>query len=127
MPTETRTVPAVIPARARCFAALGDPTRLQVFQLVSRRPLSVADIAEQLPVSRPAVSQHLRVLRDVGLVTDRRDGTRRIHTANPDGLAELRAYVERMWTDALQDFAATAATPPPPTPRRATHADPRPD
>ena len=109
------------------LSALADPTRRQIFETIVERPRTVRELAEALPVSRPAVSQHLRVLRDVGLVTDRRDGTRRIHTANPDGLAELRAYVERMWTDALQDFATTAATPPPPTPRRATHADPRPD
>jgi DNA-binding transcriptional ArsR family regulator len=104
------------------LSALADPTRRQIFESIVQRPRNVRELADELPVSRPAVSQHLRVLRDVGLVHDRRDGTRRIHSANPDGLAELRAYVERMWTDALADFAA-AAEPPPATPRRSTDAD----
>jgi DNA-binding transcriptional ArsR family regulator len=104
------------------LSALADPTRRQIFETLVERPQNVRELAEALPVSRPAVSQHLRVLRDAGLVTDRRDGTRRIHSADPGGLAELRAYVERMWTDALHDFAASAGTPPP-TPRRGTDAD----
>ncbi len=97
-----------IAARARGFAALGDPTRLQVFQLVSRRPLSVADIAAELPVSRPAVSQHLRVLKDAGLVTERREGTRRLYRLDPDGLGELRDYFDDFWTEALAGFKAAA-------------------
>jgi DNA-binding transcriptional ArsR family regulator len=109
------------------LSALADPTRRQIFETIVARPQNVRELAEALPVSRPAVSQHLRVLRDAGLVTDRRDGTRRIHSANPGGLAELRAYIERMWADALDDFAASAAAPPPPTPRRASDADPRSD
>lgn len=106
------------------MSALADPTRRQIFETIVERPRNVRELAEALPVSRPAVSQHLRVLRDAGLVSDRRDGARRIHSANPAGLAELRAYVERMWTVALDDFAASAA--PPPTPRRADDADHRP-
>jgi DNA-binding transcriptional ArsR family regulator len=104
------------------LSALADPTRRQIFESIVERPRNVRELAEELPVSRPAVSQHLRVLRNVGLVHDRREGTRRIHSANPDGLDELRAYVERMWTGALADFAA-AAEPPHATPGRSTDAD----
>ena len=111
-------------AYAPMLAALADPTRRRIFEELVERPRNVGELAGELPVSRPAVSQHLRVLRDAGLVTDRRDGTRRIHAASPTGLAELRAYVERMWADALADFAAAAA--PPPTPRRNADVD-RPD
>jgi DNA-binding transcriptional ArsR family regulator len=103
--------------------ALADPTRRQIFETLVGRPCNVRELADGLPVSRPAVSQHLRVLRDAGLVTEQRDGTRRIHRADPAGLAELRAYVERMWVDALGEFAATAEEALP-TPRRPNHADP---
>ncbi|HEY2868312.1 MAG TPA: metalloregulator ArsR/SmtB family transcription factor [Gaiellales bacterium] len=103
--------------------ALADPTRRQIFETIVERPRNVRELADGLPVSRPAVSQHLRVLRDAGLVTEHREGTRRIHRADPAGLAELRAYVERMWSDALADFAA-AAEEAPPNPRRSDHADP---
>jgi len=104
------------------LAALADPTRRRIYETLVERPRNVSELADGLPVSRPAVSQHLRVLRDAGLVTEHRDGTRRIHRADPAGLAELRAYVERMWTDALADFAA-AAEEAPPTPRSTDHAD----
>jgi DNA-binding transcriptional ArsR family regulator len=104
------------------LTALADPTRRQIFDAIVARPRNVRELADELPVSRPAVSQHLRVLRDVGLVTDRRDGTRRIHSANLAGLTELRAYVERVWADALHDFAVAAETAPP-TPGRARNAD----
>jgi DNA-binding transcriptional ArsR family regulator len=103
------------------LSALADPTRRQIFETIVERPRNVRELADELPVTRPAVSQHLRVLRDVGLVTARKDGTRRIHSANPDGLAELRAYVERMWTDALADFASAVAKPP--NQRRPSDAD----
>lgn len=95
-------------AYPQMLSALADPTRRQIFETIVERPRNVRELADELPVTRPAVSQHLRVLRDVGLVVDRRDGTRRIHTANPAALAELRAYVERMWANALADFAAAA-------------------
>jgi DNA-binding transcriptional ArsR family regulator len=108
-------------AYSHMLTALADPTRRRIFESIVERPRNVRELADQLPVTRPAVSQHLRVLRDVGLVVDRKDGTRRIHSANPAGLAELRAYVERMWTDALADFATAAEHPP--TPRRSNHAD----
>ena len=76
--------------------------------LVRRAPRSVGDIAEELPVSRPAVSQHLKILKGAGLVTDRAVGTRRLYVADPSGFAALRAYVEAFWDDALTAFAAAA-------------------
>src|SRR5471030_2844583 len=93
------------------LSALADPTRRQIFETIVERPRNVRELADELPVTRPAVSQHLRVLRDVGLVVDRKEGTRRIHSANPAGLEELRAYVDRMWADALADFATRAEPP----------------
>jgi len=92
--------------RLDSLAALGDPTRRTIFELVAERPRPVVELARELPVSRPAVSQHLRVLKEAGLVTDRADGNRRIYAADPDGLAELRAYLERFWTTALESFKA---------------------
>jgi DNA-binding transcriptional ArsR family regulator len=86
------------------FEALGDPTRRAVFELLADRPLAVGELAGRLPVSRPAVSQHLRVLRDAGLVTDRPDGTRRVYSVNPEALEELRRYVEGFWNKALANF-----------------------
>jgi DNA-binding transcriptional ArsR family regulator len=88
--------------------ALGDPTRRAIFERLSRGPRPVGELADGLPVSRPAVSQHLRVLKEAGLVTERRDGTRRIYGLAPDGLAELRATFERFWTEALAGFKAVA-------------------
>ena len=88
--------------------ALGDPTRRAILERLMRGPRSVGEIAAGLPVSRPAVSQHLRVLKDAQLVTERRDGTRRVYRIDPQGLAELRAYFEQFWTHALADFKATA-------------------
>ena len=86
--------------------ALGDPTRRRVFERLRRGPLSVTELAEKLPVSRPAVSQHLRVLKQAGLVTERRDGTRRLYRIDPDGLGELRDYFDDFWGDALAAFKA---------------------
>jgi DNA-binding transcriptional ArsR family regulator len=88
--------------------ALGDPTRRAIVEQLRRRPLPVGELAAGLPVSRPAVSQHLRVLREAGLVSERRDGTRRIYRLDPRGLEELRAWVERFWADALASFGAAA-------------------
>jgi DNA-binding transcriptional ArsR family regulator len=93
------------------LAALGDPTRRAIFELVAERPRAVVDLARAVPVSRPAVSQHLRVLKESGLVVDRPEGNRRIYTADPDGLAELRAYLERFWTTALESFKAIVEQP----------------
>jgi DNA-binding transcriptional ArsR family regulator len=91
---------------------LGDPTRRAIFELLARRPCSVGELAQQLPISRPAVSQHLRVLKDGGLVVSRPEGTRRVYRLNPDGVSALRAYLDRIWDDALTAFqkAAEAAT-----------------
>jgi DNA-binding transcriptional ArsR family regulator len=88
--------------------ALGDPTRRTIFEHLRGGPRSVGDLARDVPVSRPAVSQHLKVLKEAGLVTDRQEGTRRLYGLNPDGLAELRAYVDQLWDRALADFKAAA-------------------
>ena len=88
--------------------ALGDPTRRAIVERLRRRPSAVGQLADGLPVSRPAVSQHLRVLKEAGLVRERREGTRRIYALDPAGLAELRAWVESFWEDALAAFAAAA-------------------
>ena len=88
------------------LAALADPTRRLVFERILSAPRPVAAIAEGLPVSRPAVSQHLRVLKEAGLITERRNGTRRFYSANPQALGELRAAIEAMWQEALGGMAA---------------------
>ncbi|HEY0638109.1 MAG TPA: metalloregulator ArsR/SmtB family transcription factor [Pseudonocardiaceae bacterium] len=89
-------------------AALGDPTRLAIVERLARRPLPVGELAAGLPVSRPAVSLHLRVLREAGLVRDHREGTRRIYRLDPDGLAALREFLDGLWTSALAAFAEVA-------------------
>jgi DNA-binding transcriptional ArsR family regulator len=86
------------------MTALGDPTRRAVFERLGDGPASVGSIAGELPVSRPAVSQHLKVLKQAGLVTDRQVGNRRIYSLDPDGLGALRAYVDRFWNQALDAF-----------------------
>lgn len=88
--------------------ALGDWTRRQILDALRSGPRSVGELAAQVPVSRPAVSQHLRVLKDAGLVVDRRDGTRRIYSVDPSGLAGIRAYFDSFWDEALERFAAEA-------------------
>lgn len=90
---------------------LGDPTRRAIFELLARRPSSVGELARQLPVSRPAVSQHLRVLKDGGLVVSRAEGTRRVYQLNPDGVSALRAYLDRVWDEALTAFQKAADDP----------------
>ena len=92
--------------------ALGDPTRRGIFDLLRRGPLPVGEIARRMPVSRPAVSQHLRVLKEAGLVVDEPAGARRLYAVSPDGLASLRAYVEGFWEDALAAFQRAADGPP---------------
>jgi DNA-binding transcriptional ArsR family regulator len=96
-------------AYASAMDALGDPTRRQIFELLQNGPRAVGELAGELPVSRPAVSQHLRVLKQAGLVTERRDGTRRIYRLDPDGLGEVRAYFDRFWTTALESFETAVA------------------
>jgi DNA-binding transcriptional ArsR family regulator len=88
--------------------ALGDPTRRAIFEQLRSGSRSVGEIAAELPVSRPAVSQHLRVLKEAGLVTERRTGTRRLYRLDQDGLGELRRYVDEYWTEALAAFKAEA-------------------
>ena len=95
-------------ANGAVLEVLGDPTRRTIFERLGQGPLSVGELAEGLPVSRPAVSQHLRVLKDAGLVSDSRDGTRRLYRVEPRGLAELRAYFDSFWGEALERFAAEA-------------------
>jgi len=90
------------------FSALADPTRRQIFERLARRPRPVGELAEGLPVSRPAVSQHLEVLADAGLVVATRDGNRRLYRVDPDGVAGMRSYLDRFWTDALAAFEDAA-------------------
>jgi DNA-binding transcriptional ArsR family regulator len=90
------------------LAALADPTRRAVFESLREGPIAVGAIAARLPVSRPAVSQHLRVLADARLVTSTPVGTRRLYAIDPEGLVGLRAWVEGFWTDALARFKALA-------------------
>lgn len=88
--------------------ALADPTRRSIFERLGTGPQAVTDLARDLPISRPAVSQHLKVLLDARLVTVRPQGTRRIYALDPEGLSAVRQYFERFWTAALSDFAAVA-------------------
>jgi DNA-binding transcriptional ArsR family regulator len=92
----------------QALSALSDPTRRAVFERVIKAPRSVGEIARGLPISRPAVSQHLKVLRDAGLIHEQREGTRRIYSADAKALGELRAYIDEMWRAALGKFAAAA-------------------
>ena len=90
------------------IAALGDPTRRTIFELLGVGPRSVGDLAGELPVSRPAVSQHLKVLKDAGLVSESRVGTRRVYRVEPEAVAELRTYFDEFWTQALSAFKTAA-------------------
>ena len=90
----------------RALEALGDPTRRAIFERLVLQSRSVRELADELPVSRPAVSQHLKVLKRSGLVTDRAAGTRRIYRVDPAGVAALREYLDQMWDAALVAFAA---------------------
>jgi DNA-binding transcriptional ArsR family regulator len=94
------------------LVALGDPTRRAIFEQLADRPRAVGELAELLPVSRPAVSQHLKVLKEARLVVDRSVGTRRIYQLDPDGLAELRGYLDHFWDQALAGFKAAVEQPP---------------
>jgi DNA-binding transcriptional ArsR family regulator len=90
------------------LTALGDPTRRAIFERLARGPSAVGELAREFPVSRPAVSQHLKVLKDAGLVTDRRDGNRRLYSVDPQGVDAMRAYFDSFWTDALAAFERAA-------------------
>jgi len=91
---------------ARAFAALADPTRRAVFERLAQGPRAVSELAQGLPVSRPAVSQHLKVLKEAGLVSDRADGARRVYQIDPAGLGQIRAWLDRFWDVALEAFTA---------------------
>jgi DNA-binding transcriptional ArsR family regulator len=90
------------------LTALGDPTRRAIFERLAERPTAVVELAREMPVSRPAVSQHLKVLKDAGLVVDRAAGTRRIYQLDTSGVGALRAYLDRFWNQALASFQAAA-------------------
>jgi DNA-binding transcriptional ArsR family regulator len=92
----------------RAFDALGDATRRAILEQLVRGPLTVGELASRVPVSRPAVSQHLRVLKDARLVHDRQSGTRRIYQISPDGVAKMRAYIDTFWEHALDQLKKTA-------------------
>ena len=109
--------PASVSGNLRCvttyqdgIAAIGDPTRRAIFELLAEGPTPVGELASRLPVSRPAVSQHLAVLKACGLVTDRASGTRRLYQLDPAGVGAMRAYLDRFWDQALTDFKAAAET-----------------
>jgi len=90
------------------LGALGDPTRRAIFERLAERPRAVGELAGELPVSRPAVSQHLKVLKEAGLVIDRPVGARRIYQLDPDGVGALRAYLDQFWSRALAAYKTAA-------------------
>ncbi len=94
--------------RSSAFTALGDPTRMQVLERLRSGPLAVGEIARNLPVSRPAVSQHLKVLKVAGLVIDHAEGTRRVYQIDPHGLGQIRRWLDQFWDEALGAFKAEA-------------------
>jgi DNA-binding transcriptional ArsR family regulator len=98
----------VVTYRGDGWTALGDPTRRAIFARLAEQPRAVGELARELPVSRPAVSQHLKVLKEAGLVLDRPVGNRRIYQLDPAGLEALRAQLDRFWTKALANYKAVA-------------------
>ena len=94
------------------WTALGDPTRRAIFAHLAESPRAVGELADQLPISRPAVSQHLKVLKEAGLVIDRPLGTRRIYQLDPDGVGALRAQLDRFWSQALAAYKQVVEQPP---------------
>jgi DNA-binding transcriptional ArsR family regulator len=97
-------LPFVVTYQLDPWTALGDPTRRAIFARIADRPRAVVELAHDLPVSRPAISQHLRVLKDAGLVMDHPMGTRRVYSLNPAGLKTLRADLDRFWSGALASY-----------------------
>ena len=95
-------------ANANAFAALAEPMRLTIVERLAERPMAVGELAAGLPVSRPAVSQHLKVLKEAALVRDHADGTRRIYSLDPAGLGPIRAWLDRFWDQALAAYAEAA-------------------
>jgi DNA-binding transcriptional ArsR family regulator len=104
----SRILPFVVTYRTEGWTALGDQTRRAIFERLADHPQAVGELASHLPVTRPAVSQHLKVLKDAGLVIDRQAGTRRIYQLNPEGIGALRAYLDQFWNRALAAFKAAA-------------------
>jgi DNA-binding transcriptional ArsR family regulator len=104
-----RFVTTYLAGGGQALEALGDPTRRAIVERLAARPQSVRELADALPVSRPAVSQHLKVLKESGLVTDRAEGTRRIYRVDPAAVAAMRAYLDQMWGAALAAFGAAVA------------------
>jgi DNA-binding transcriptional ArsR family regulator len=97
--------------QVQLWTALGDPTRLAIMERLVDRPRAVVELAKELPVSRPAVSQHLKVLKDAGLVIDQPVGNRRVYRVDPEGLAVLRAQIDRFWDKALGAYKTTIEQP----------------
>jgi DNA-binding transcriptional ArsR family regulator len=97
--------------QAEGFTALADPTRRAIFERLAERPSAVGELALELPVSRPAVSQHLKVLKAAGLVVDHPDGARRIYQLDPDGVDALRGYLDQFWNQALANFKRVVEQP----------------
>jgi DNA-binding transcriptional ArsR family regulator len=95
-------------AYGKALQCLSDPTRRRVFERLRSGPLAVGAIARGLPVTRPAVSQHLKALKEAGLVRDRAEGARRVYYIDPDGLGELRRWLDQFWDDALEAFRREA-------------------
>ena len=93
---------------ANGFAALAEPMRQKIVERLARGPMSVGELAAQLPVTRPAISQHLKVLKEAQLVTDRAEGTRRIYRIDPAGLAQIRRWLDQFWDESLASFAEAA-------------------
>lgn len=93
------------------LTALADPTRRAIFERLATAPSAVGELASELPVSRPAVSQHLRVLKEAGLVIDRAEGTRRVYSVDSAGVAAIREYFEQFWQQSLSRFRAVASEP----------------
>lgn len=98
-------------ANGRALTALADPTRRAVFERLRHGPASVGEVAANLPVSRPAVSQHLKALKLAGLVIDRPEGARRVYSIDPDGLGELRRWLDQFWDSALDAFKKEVEKP----------------
>ena len=96
---------------AAALTALADPTRRAIFERLARSPSAVGDLAREFPVSRPAVSQHLKVLKAAGLVTDQAAGTRRVYSVDAAGVAAVREYFEQFWQQSLASFRAAASQP----------------
>jgi DNA-binding transcriptional ArsR family regulator len=100
------------------LAALADPTRREIFERLARAPSAVGELASELPVSRPAVSQHLKVLKEAGLVIHRDEGTRNVYEIDPNGLGALRAWLDQFWAEALDAFKAEVEKDDPNNPHR---------